>query len=430
MRCSVECDTEFAGVQVSDPYTTRFYTPNTAPNVTGYVTPVYREEVETYKRMGYGPNGIVGRSGIEAWGQQYLGGRDAATLSIYAADGTKLSDLAQVNATPASSITLTIDSDFQQQVQAAMEKHHVPGVVVGVWHDGKETIRGLGITWTPGRMAFHPGRDGEYAVLRWTAPEAGAAELVCEFATIAEHATTDVHVFHNGKPLFDGEINVGRGGPKAAYRGKVQLARGDTLNCVCGYGNGDYGADTTGLAVTIRHGGKTYDAAKEYSDLRNPNGPWSYGMLPGGPKPKAEAFTPFRSGGRVEAIGSVSNPGSVVWEDLLSDQHPYQRVPHTAEVIRTLRTLDGKGQPVFLSEYEGFGLPALEGAARGVPLVVAQIFCRRTGTQGHKLRAQRTPTAYRVMDPSIHRKAVRMYPGSASQLPPRRPRIGTSAVLA
>jgi hypothetical protein len=36
---------------------------------------------------------------------------------------------------------------------------------------------------------------------------------------------------------------------------------------------------------------------------------------------------------------------------VLSDQHPYQRVPHTADIIRTLRTLDGGGLPVFLSEY-------------------------------------------------------------------------------
>jgi CubicO group peptidase (beta-lactamase class C family) len=33
-----------------------------------------------------------------------------------------------------------------QQVQLSMEKQHVPGVVIGVWQAGKESIRGLGIT--------------------------------------------------------------------------------------------------------------------------------------------------------------------------------------------------------------------------------------------------------------------------------------------
>ena len=31
--------------------------------------------------------------------------------------------------------------------------------------------------------------------------------------------------------------------------------------------------------------------------------------------------------------------------------HSYPRVPHTADIIQSLRTLDGQGQPVFLSEY-------------------------------------------------------------------------------
>lgn len=151
----------FSGVQASgDPYTTRFYEPNTAPNVVGYVSSVFAEEVEAYKRLGYGPYDTVGRMGIESWGQQYLGGRDAATLSIYGADGTKLSDLAQVNSTPASSITLTLDSDFQQQVQAAMDGLPGAAVVMEVstgrvlamvsspsfdpsYFDGKNPIRGL-----------------------------------------------------------------------------------------------------------------------------------------------------------------------------------------------------------------------------------------------------------------------------------------------
>jgi len=50
-------------------------------------------------------------------------------------------------------------------------------------------------------------------------------------------------------------------------------------------------------------------------------------------------------------IGSLSNPGSAVWENVLSDQHHYPRVPHTADVIQLLRTFSGGQNPVFLSEY-------------------------------------------------------------------------------
>ncbi len=36
---------------------------------------------------------------------------------------------------------------------------------------------------------------------------------------------------------------------------------------------------------------------------------------------------------------------------MLADQHPYQRVPHTASVIDTLRTINGGKNPLFISEY-------------------------------------------------------------------------------
>ncbi|NLS93468.1 MAG: glycoside hydrolase family 2 [Planctomycetaceae bacterium] len=51
------------------------------------------------------------------------------------------------------------------------------------------------------------------------------------------------------------------------------------------------------------------------------------------------------------AAGSLSNPGSDRWEDVLDDQHPYQHVPHTPSVIATLRTIGEGKNPMFVSEY-------------------------------------------------------------------------------
>ena len=36
----------------------------------------------------------------------------------------------------------------------------------------RETITALGITWPAGQLALHPGPNGEYSVVRWTAPAA------------------------------------------------------------------------------------------------------------------------------------------------------------------------------------------------------------------------------------------------------------------
>ncbi len=70
-----------------------------------------------------------------------------------------------------------------------------------------------------------------------------------------------------------------------------------------------------------------------------------------GPKPDASTFTRFAHGAAARSVGTLSNPGSVAWNDLLDDQHPYRRVPHTADIIRELRTLSGDGKPLFISEY-------------------------------------------------------------------------------
>ena len=51
-----------------------------------------------------------------------------------------------------------------------------------------------------------------------------------------------------------------------------------------------------------------------------------------------------------DGAGALSNPGSTEWEDVLSDLHPYQKVPQTAEIIRDLRTLNAGEGPVFMSE--------------------------------------------------------------------------------
>jgi hypothetical protein len=216
----------------------------------------------------------------------------------------------------------------------------------------KHVIRGLGITWAPGELAFHPGRGGEYSVVRWTAPADDRIDLRATFRSIAEKATTDVHVLHNHRALFDGLVNLGGAGRQSQGRAKLSVKKGDTIDCVVGFGNGDYGADTTALALVVKSAaGKTYDAAAGFSVQQNPNGVWSYGQLAPGTKPDATTFTRYAKAVTETALGGLSNPGSMAWEDLLHDQHPYPRVPHTADIIRYLRTLDGQGRPLLISEY-------------------------------------------------------------------------------
>ncbi len=215
-------------------------------------------------------------------------------------------------------------------------------------------LSGPGVTWQPGQLALHPGPHGEFSAVRWTCPEAGEYGLDAVFTGIAGGATTDTHVLHNGNSLYDGFINLNARPNSSGVARKLVLAKGDTLDFVLGFGNGHYGGDSTALAATIRPAtGKMRDAAAEFSLKANPNGDWAYGVLPPGPVPRSEAFKPYPKGEAVgvNVIGSLSNPGSANWEDVLSDQHPYQRTPHTAPIIQTIRNLSGGKNPVFMSEY-------------------------------------------------------------------------------
>jgi len=189
----------------------------------------------------------------------------------------------------------------------------------------QQTIEALGITWPAGVAAV--------------------------FTGLAQRATTDVHVLCSGRPLFDAVLNLDGSPNEARFAKALSVDAGDTIDCVVGSGNENYGGDTTGLTATVKLAGKTYDATAEFSTEANPNGLWSYGQIAPGKSPDTAKFALYPAGKSPGTVGSLSNPGSAVWEDVLSDRHVYPRVPHTADIVQSLRELKGPEQPVFLSEY-------------------------------------------------------------------------------
>ncbi len=222
----------------------------------------------------------------------------------------------------------------------------------------KGRVRALGIVWEQGQLALHPGPQNEFSVLRWTAPAAGEYAVSVKFASIAEHATTDVHILHAGEPLWKGYINLNDLGGELAWSKTIAMHPGETLDFAVGPGNANYGGDNTGLTLTIRHSDGTIDnPAEQFSIEKNPSGPWTYGFAPAGEVPDAAKLTAYSRGETFGSdsppgvIGSLCNPGSTIWEDVVADLHPYKGVPHTAQIIRELRTLSGGSNPVFASEY-------------------------------------------------------------------------------
>ncbi len=208
-------------------------------------------------------------------------------------------------------------------------------------------------TWPPRQVALHPGPRGEYSVVRWTAPAPDRYRIAATFAGLFK-ATTDVQLLYNGRPQFTSQLNIGGNPNTATHRCELPMAKGDTVDFVVGWGNGSYGSDSTALTATIQSAtDRTFDVAKGFPHEGNPTGSWSCGWLAPGDQPDPTSFSLYTESRSKSPrrFGSLANPGSIQWEDVLADQHNYPRVPHTSDTIQNLRNLTGDNLPLFLSEY-------------------------------------------------------------------------------
>ena len=184
----------------------------------------------------------------------------------------------------------------------------------------------------------------------WTAPAAGRYAIAAKFTGL-KNATTDTYILHNGKPQFDALLNL-QGRPNAATNtSELDLAKGDTVDFVVGWGNATHSSDSTALSATITSPtGQAFDLAAGFPGDKNPGETWSCGSFAPGTKPDAATFTLYTAEA-ARKYGSFANPGSQQWQDELGDWHIYPRVPHTAGTIQMLRTSVGDSRPLFLSEY-------------------------------------------------------------------------------
>lgn len=182
-----------------------------------------------------------------------------------------------------------------------------------VFNRSDDPLAWSGIKWEPRSLSFHPGPNGEFSVIRWTAPAKGEYQIDSAFAGIDGQTTTDVHVLRDGKSLFDGFINLNGQGKRTPFQSSAHLEAGDNLDFVVGYGNKDYRFDSTGMDATITGpDGKRHSAAKEYG-----GGYWSYGCLAPGAAPDASTFKAYDSHGQGGATGTqlldLGNPKAWKW---------------------------------------------------------------------------------------------------------------------
>ncbi len=91
-----------------------------AVNLIGSVGPIFKEEWEEYRKKGYSYNDKVGKSGIEAWGEEYLRGVDGEITYRLDKDGNILSKEVTVEPKAGKTIMLTLDKNMQRIAQNSL----------------------------------------------------------------------------------------------------------------------------------------------------------------------------------------------------------------------------------------------------------------------------------------------------------------------
>ena len=109
-------DGNFAGVRIGTS-SVRVYETDCAAHILGRVTKIPAEQWADYKAQGYAMNDLVGRDGAEAAFEQYLRGTDGRRLVTLNDSGKVIDELYSAEPQPGGTVALTIDIDFQQQVE-------------------------------------------------------------------------------------------------------------------------------------------------------------------------------------------------------------------------------------------------------------------------------------------------------------------------
>jgi penicillin-binding protein 2 len=100
---------------------TRYYPDGgVASHVLGYTAFIAEDQLDEYRQRGYRGDERVGGAGIERWGEASLAGRPRAEVNVFSPTSAFVASLAQSRAQASQAITLTIDRDLQQAVQAAL----------------------------------------------------------------------------------------------------------------------------------------------------------------------------------------------------------------------------------------------------------------------------------------------------------------------
>ncbi|MDE3090705.1 MAG: penicillin-binding protein 2 [Chloroflexota bacterium] len=103
-----------------------------AAHVIGYVGQTSAEELDRLQAQGYREGDIIGKSGLELWGETYLAGQRGGRLDILAPSGAVTATLANIPAKQSQNVYSTLDIDVQTIVENALGAHTGAAIVMDV----------------------------------------------------------------------------------------------------------------------------------------------------------------------------------------------------------------------------------------------------------------------------------------------------------
>jgi penicillin-binding protein 2 len=152
-----------SGLQWTD-YNSRYYfEQGVGSNIVGYTQLISAEELETYRRLGYRGDEIVGQTGIERWAEDYLSGKHGGTLYVVnPTTGDIVTKVGESQPQAADSVYLTIDRNLQYYTEQAIKGFTGAAVVLE-----RDTGRVLAMASSPDfdSNAFQPTNPNQAAEL-------------------------------------------------------------------------------------------------------------------------------------------------------------------------------------------------------------------------------------------------------------------------
>ncbi|NLO48560.1 MAG: penicillin-binding protein [Clostridiales bacterium] len=99
----------------------REYHTDYAAHILGRIGPIYKDEYEHYKALGYPINALVGKDGLEAVFEPYLRGVDGERATTTNSNGIVTNVLYTKDPKPGNNVVLTLDIECQQVAEDALK---------------------------------------------------------------------------------------------------------------------------------------------------------------------------------------------------------------------------------------------------------------------------------------------------------------------